>query len=109
VGRSIRPAKCRISWRYSETISSAITSRLRERLTGKTTAPTSKGGTTDPEAYQAYLKGRYYWEKRTRESLEKAKEYFKQAIDKDPSYALAYVGLADTHFVISDYAPGIHQ
>jgi serine/threonine protein kinase len=86
-------------------ISSAITSHLRERLAGKTNAPTSKGGTTDPEAYQAYLKGRYYWEKRTRESLEKAKEYFKQAIDKDPSYALAYVGLADTHFVISDYAP----
>jgi len=86
-------------------ISSAITSHLRERLAGKTNAPTSRGGTNDPEAYQAYLKGRYYWEKRTRESLEKAKEYFKQAIDKDPAYALAYVGLADTQFVISDYAP----
>jgi eukaryotic-like serine/threonine-protein kinase len=86
-------------------ISSAITSRLRERLGGTTTAPTTKGGTRDPEAYQAYLKGRYYWEKRTRESLEKAKDYFGQATEKDSTYALAYVGLANTYFVITDYAP----
>jgi serine/threonine protein kinase/Tfp pilus assembly protein PilF len=87
-------------------ISGAITSRLRERLgAAATTTPTSKGGTKDPEAYQAYLKGRYYWEKRTRDSLGKAKDYFGQAIEKDPAYALAYVGLADTYFVITDYAP----
>jgi len=85
-------------------ISSAITSHLRERL-GGTTTPTSKGGTKDPEAYQAYLKGRFYWEKRTRESLEKAKEYFGEATEKDPAYALAYVGLANTYFVVTDYAP----
>ena len=86
-------------------ISSAITSHLRERLRGSTTAPTSKGGTQDPEAYQAYMKGRYYWEKRTREALEKAKGYFNEAIEKDPAYGLAYVGLADTYFVLTDYAP----
>src|SRR6516162_5992687 len=48
-----------------------------------------------PEAYEAYLKGRYHWNKRTGESMQKAEQYFQQAIDKDPSYAAAYSGLAD--------------
>jgi TolB-like protein/DNA-binding winged helix-turn-helix (wHTH) protein/Flp pilus assembly protein TadD len=48
-----------------------------------------------PEAHEAYLKGRYYWNKRTGESMLKAEQYFQQAIDKDPSYAAAYSGLAD--------------
>jgi TolB-like protein/DNA-binding winged helix-turn-helix (wHTH) protein/Tfp pilus assembly protein PilF len=48
-----------------------------------------------PEAYEAYLKGRYYWNKRTGESMQKAEQYFEQAIDKDPTYAAAYSGLAD--------------
>jgi TolB-like protein/Tfp pilus assembly protein PilF/tRNA A-37 threonylcarbamoyl transferase component Bud32 len=88
-----------------EEITRAISSKLRERLSGETKGQVTKGGTSDPEAYQLYLKGRYYWEKRTQESLEKAKDYFNQAIDKDPNYALAYVGLADYYFVLSDYAP----
>ena len=50
---------------------------------------------TSPAAYVAYLKGRYYWNKRTGESIEKAEQYFQQAIDADPSYAAAYSGLAD--------------
>jgi TolB-like protein/DNA-binding winged helix-turn-helix (wHTH) protein/Tfp pilus assembly protein PilF len=49
----------------------------------------------NPEAYEAYLKGRYYWNKRTGESMLKAEQYFEQAIDNDPSYAAAYSGLAD--------------
>ena len=48
-----------------------------------------------PEAYEAYLKGRYYWNKRTGESMQKAEQYFEQAIDRDPTYAGAYSGLAD--------------
>jgi TolB-like protein/Flp pilus assembly protein TadD len=48
-----------------------------------------------PEAYEAYLKGRYYWNKRTGESMQKAENYFEQAIDNDPTYAAAYSGLAD--------------
>jgi Tfp pilus assembly protein PilF len=48
-----------------------------------------------PEAYEAFLKGRYYWNKRTGESMQKAEQYFEQAIDKDPTYAAAYSGLAD--------------
>ena len=86
-------------------ITSAITSKLRERLSGETKKQVAKGGTNDPEAYQLYLKGRYYWAKRTQDSLEKAKNYFNQAIARDPNYALAYLGLADYYYVISDYAP----
>jgi len=48
-----------------------------------------------PEAYEAYLKGRCYWNKRTGDSMQKAEQYFQQAIDKDPSYAAAYSGLVD--------------
>ncbi len=88
-----------------EDITRAITSRLRERLSGDTGKQAKKTGTTDPEAYQLYLKGRFYWEKRTPESLEKSREYFNQAIEKDPNYAMAYVGLADYYDVLPDYAP----
>jgi serine/threonine protein kinase/Tfp pilus assembly protein PilF len=86
-------------------ITSAISARLRERLSGETNKQAAKGGTNDPEAYQFYLKGRFYWEKRTQDSLEKARDYFNQAIEKDPNYALAYLGLADYYNVLPDYAP----
>ncbi len=86
-------------------ITRAISSKLRERLSGEAAKPVVKGGTSDPEAYQLYLKGRFYWEKRTPESLDKSREYFNQAIEKDPNYALAYVGLADYYDVVPEYAP----
>ena len=88
-----------------EDITRAISAKLRERLSGETNKQATKGGTNDPEAYQLYLKGRFYWEKRTQESLEKARDYFNQAIEKDPNYALAYLGLADYYNVLPDYAP----
>jgi serine/threonine protein kinase/Tfp pilus assembly protein PilF len=86
-------------------ITGAISARLREQLSGDSKKQVTKGGTSDPEAYQLYLKGRYYWEKRTPESLEKAKGYFDQAIERDPNYALAYVGLADYYTVLPSYTP----
>ena len=86
-------------------ITSAISSKLRERLSGETKKQVGKGGTNDAEAYQLYLKGRYYWQKRTPEALEKSKDYFNQAIEKDPTYAMAYVGLADYYAVSPDYEP----
>jgi TolB-like protein/DNA-binding winged helix-turn-helix (wHTH) protein/Flp pilus assembly protein TadD len=55
----------------------------------------------DPAAYEAYLKGRYYWNKRTAEGMQKAEVYFQQAIDKDPSYGVAYSGLADCNSGLS--------
>jgi TolB-like protein/DNA-binding winged helix-turn-helix (wHTH) protein/Flp pilus assembly protein TadD len=54
-----------------------------------------QSGNLDPEAYEAYLKGRYYWNKRTGDGLQKALIYFQQAINKDPTYGAAYSGLAD--------------
>jgi serine/threonine protein kinase len=86
-------------------ITGAISAKLRERLSGETQKQVAKGGTKDSEAYQLYLKGLYYWEKRTPESLEKAKDYFNQAIEKDPSYAGAYVGLASYYVAAPDYEP----
>ena len=86
-------------------IAGEITSHLRERLAGDQKAKITKGGTADAEAYQLYLKGRYYWERRTQESLEKSRQYFQQAIERDPNYAMAYVGLADYYIVLPDYAP----
>ncbi|GAC1693959.1 MAG: hypothetical protein NVS9B5_36750 [Terriglobales bacterium] len=84
-------------------IAGEISARLRERLTGEQKTKLSNGGTSDPEAYQLYLKGRYYWDKRTPEALNKGRDYFLQAVEKDPSYALAYVGLAEYYSVIAEY------
>jgi eukaryotic-like serine/threonine-protein kinase len=86
-------------------ITGAISSHLRERLSTEPKKTVAHGGTSDPEAYQLYLKGLYHWERRTPESLEKSKDYFNQAIQRDPNYALAYVGLADYYNVVSDYSP----
>ena len=86
-------------------ITGAISARLRERLSGEVQKQVAKGGTSDPEAYQLYLKGLYYWEKRTPETLDKARDYFNQAIERDPGYALAYVGLADYYVAAPDYGP----
>jgi eukaryotic-like serine/threonine-protein kinase len=86
-------------------ITGAISSHLRERLSTEPKKTVVHGGTSDPKAYQLYLKGLYYWERRTPESLEKSKDYFNQAIQRDPNYALAYVGLADYYNVVSDYSP----
>lgn len=86
-------------------ITGAISTKLREHLTGETKAQMAKGGTRDPEAYQLYLKGIYYWGKRTPETLEKSKDYFNQAIEKDPGYADAYAGLANYYVAAPDYEP----
>jgi eukaryotic-like serine/threonine-protein kinase len=86
-------------------ITGAISARLRERLSGETQKQVAKGGTSDPEAYQLYLKGLYYWEKRTPETLDKARDYFNQAIERDPGYAMAYVGLANYYVAAPDYGP----
>src|SRR3984893_11793412 len=60
--------------------------------------------TENPEAHELYLKGRYFWNRRTAENLKKAADYFQQAIGKDPKYALAYSGLADCHVLLPAYA-----
>jgi eukaryotic-like serine/threonine-protein kinase len=86
-------------------ISGEISSRLREHLSGTQKTKLSNSGTSDPEAYQLYLKGRYNWDKRTPEALNKSRDFFQQAIDKDPNYALAFLGLAEYYAVAGDYTP----
>jgi len=74
-----------------------MTSMLRMRITGEDEKQMMKSYTSNPEAYQLYLQGRFWWNKRTEEGLNKGVEYFQQAISKDPTYALAYSGLADAY------------
>jgi len=80
-----------------EEIAREITEKLRLQLTGEERKRLTKRATGNKEAYQLYLKGRYWLDKRTPEGFSKAIEYFQQAIAKDPSYALAYSGLADCY------------
>src|SRR6266851_2376072 len=78
-------------------ITTAISGNLRVRLTHEEKARLAKLPATNPEAYQLYLKGRYHASQATAAGLGKGIEYFQQAIDKDPGYALAYAGLADSY------------
>jgi len=80
-----------------EEIAREISEKLRLQLTGDERKRLTKRATGNKEAYQLYLKGRYWSEKSTPEGFNKAIEYFQQAIAKDPSYALAYSGLADCY------------
>jgi serine/threonine protein kinase/Tfp pilus assembly protein PilF len=86
-----------------EEISREISEKLRLRLTGEEQKRLTRRYTENPEAYQTYLKGRYYWNKRAVEGFKKGLEYFQQAIEQDPSYALAYAGLADSYNLLGLY------
>jgi serine/threonine protein kinase/tetratricopeptide (TPR) repeat protein len=81
-----------------------MTSMLRMRLTGDDEKRMMKTPTENPEAYQDYLKGRFWWSKATEEGVNKGIEYFQQAIAKDPNYALAYSGLADSYTLLAGLA-----
>jgi TolB-like protein/Tfp pilus assembly protein PilF len=81
-----------------------VTGGLRLRLRGEDEKRLTKGDAANSEAYQLYLKGRHFWNKRSAEGLKKAVEQFQQSIDKDPNYALAYVGLADSYNLLEPYA-----
>jgi TolB-like protein/Tfp pilus assembly protein PilF len=85
-------------------IAKAIAETLQAKLTGAEKSSIAKAPTANSEAYELYLKGRFFWNKRTGTDLRKAIEYFDQAIAKDPNYALAYVGLADSYLLLSSYA-----
>lgn len=84
-------------------ISREISNALSLKLGGEEERRLAKRSTEDTEAYQLYLKGRYHWNKRTLEDLNKALSYFRQAIEKDPNYALAHLGLAETYGVLPSY------
>ncbi len=87
-----------------EEIANEISERLRLNLTGEEKKRLSKRPTLDAHAYQDYLRGRFYWNKRTEDGVKKGIEYFHRAVEKDPGYPLPYVGLADSYNILGFYA-----
>jgi Flp pilus assembly protein TadD len=85
-------------------ISREISERLRTKLSSEEEKQLTRRDTSNPQAYGFYLKGRYYWNKRTAGNIRKAMEQFQQAVDTDPNYALAYAGLADCYSLLELYA-----
>jgi TolB-like protein/Flp pilus assembly protein TadD len=86
-------------------IAKDVSAKLSPRLSGADETKVSKQATADPVAYQAYLRGRYFWNKRTADGMYKATEQFQIAIDRDPNYALAFTGLADSYSLLPNYTP----
>jgi TolB-like protein/tetratricopeptide (TPR) repeat protein len=84
-------------------IAKTIAETLQARLTGSEKSSIAKTPTVNPEAYELYLRGKFFAAKRTGADLRKSVGYYDQAIAKDPNYALAYVGLADSHLLLSAY------
>jgi serine/threonine-protein kinase len=84
-------------------IAREVSQNLRLRLSSEERRRLAKRSTNDIEAYETYLRGRYFWNKRSREGFEKAIEYFNQAIATDPNYALAYSGRADCYLSMATY------
>jgi serine/threonine protein kinase/tetratricopeptide (TPR) repeat protein len=80
-----------------------ISQKLQLRLSGEQRQRLARRSTENSEAYRLYLKGRYEWNKRTPDGLKKAVDYFQQAVNTDPNYALAYSGLADAYVLLSNY------
>lgn len=88
-------------------VASNVAEHIRINLTPQEQASLKKTRVLDPEAYEFYLKGRYFWNKRTADGLQAAVDYFNQAIEKDPKYAQAYAGMADSYALLGDWEYGV--
>jgi TolB-like protein/Flp pilus assembly protein TadD len=88
-------------------VAQAIAIEIKLALKPRGPAPAAKLHIIAPEAYEAYLKGRYYWNKRTEKALLRSAEYFQQAIVSEPKFALAYTGLADSKILLGDTGYGV--
>src|SRR5215213_9190854 len=86
-----------------EEISGEISEKLHLRMTDEERSRVFRSHTINAEAYQSYLKGRYQWNKRTQEGLTKSIEYFTEALEKDPTYAQAYAGIADSYNTLARF------
>jgi TolB-like protein/Flp pilus assembly protein TadD len=84
-------------------VASAIAEQIRIELTPREKAALKSARPVDAAAYEAYLRGRFFWNKRTADSLKKAIDYFNQALDKNPNYPEAYAGLADSYALAGDW------
>ncbi len=87
-----------------QAIAREITDKLRLRLSGEQQQQMNARETTNSQAYQFYLRGRFYWNQRSIEGIKRAIAEFQQAVDRDPNYALGYVGLADSYLLLEEYA-----
>jgi TolB-like protein/DNA-binding winged helix-turn-helix (wHTH) protein/Flp pilus assembly protein TadD len=85
----------------------AVAQQIRINLNPRERATLNRAKAVDAQAYEAYLKGRYFWNKRTGDDFRKASEYFEQAIKRDPTYAPAFSGLADTYALMGDWEYGV--
>jgi tetratricopeptide (TPR) repeat protein len=88
-------------------IATKIANTLQAKLTGSERHAVASRPTENAEAHQLYLKGRFFWNKRTSDGIKKSIEYFDQAIQKDPTYALAYAGLADAYVILPNYSKAL--
>jgi TolB-like protein/DNA-binding winged helix-turn-helix (wHTH) protein/Tfp pilus assembly protein PilF len=88
-------------------VARAIAEQIRINLNTQEQATLKHGKVVDSQAYEAYLKGRYFWNKRTGDDFQKAVDYFNRAIERDPNYAEAYSGLADTYALLGDWEYGV--
>jgi TolB-like protein/DNA-binding winged helix-turn-helix (wHTH) protein/tetratricopeptide (TPR) repeat protein len=84
-------------------VARAIAEEIKISLTPREQAALKSATVVNPQAYESYLKGRYFWSKRTADGLKVALAYFNQAIEEDPNYAQAYSGLADTYALLGDW------
>jgi TolB-like protein/Flp pilus assembly protein TadD len=87
-----------------QAIAREVTEKLRIRISGEQEQQLVKRETSNADAYQSYLRGRYYWNRRSVDGIRKAITEFQQAVDSDPSYALGHVGLADCYLLMEEYA-----
>jgi tetratricopeptide (TPR) repeat protein len=86
-----------------DSISERVAGALALQLTETQRSLLTRRDTSDSEAYQLYLRGRFFWNKRSRDGFERGVSYFREAVEKDPAYALAYSGLADSHIGMTFY------
>jgi TolB-like protein/Tfp pilus assembly protein PilF len=84
-------------------VARAIAQEIRIKLTGEEESLLKRSGSVDPKTHELYLKGLYHWNKRTTEDLWKGLSFFQRAVERDPGYALAYVGLSTSYIVLAGY------
>ena len=96
-------------FRVQDSISERVTGVLALKLTGEEKERLARNHTDNTEAYQLYLKGRYFWNKRTGDAIKTGIDYFSQAVEADPDYALAYAGLAEAYVLLANYSDSTPQ
>ena len=94
-------------FRVQDEIARSVVAALRGELTERDTTRLARPTTSDPEAYNLYLQGRYHWYRRTGEGFRQAIGFFERAVSRDPTYALAYVGLGDVYSLLGAYDYGV--